>query len=260
MSRKLGSGFACLYGLAMLVLCALPVSAQMSDVKAKPPMYTYVADWQIPRAHWGEMAQANAADKPILDKALADGTIVGYGNDEDLVHQADGSTHDDWWSATSMAGLIKVLDQFYASGNTSSPALDSATRHWDTIFISRYYNWHSGSYKGGYTSIASYKLKPDAPDDAVGIISEHMVAPLLEKMLADGTILEYEIDTLAVHTEAPGTFWISYVAAEPDGLDKVDAAIRDTLKNHPLDGPAFASMVDFSAHRDALIKGDGTYK
>jgi hypothetical protein len=260
MSRKLGSVFACLYGLAMLVLCALPVGAQMSEVKAKPPMYTYVADWQIPRAHWGEMAQANAADKPILDKALADGTIVGYGNDEDLVHVADGSTHDDWWSAMSMAGLIKVLDRFYASGNTSSPALDSATKHWDTIFISRYYNWHSGSYKGGYTSISSYKLKPDAPDDAVGMISEHMVAPLLEKMLADGTILEYEIDTLAVHTEAPGTFWISYVAAEPEGLDKVDAAIRDTLKDHPLDGPAFASMVDFSAHRDALIKGDGTYK
>jgi len=59
---------------------------------------------------------------------------------------------------------------------------------------------------------------------------------------------------------APGTFWISYVAAEPEGLDKVDAAIRDTLKDHPLDGPAFSSMTDFSAHRDALIKGDGTYK
>jgi hypothetical protein len=36
-------------------------------------------------------------------KALADGTIVGYGNDEDLVHQAYGETHDNWWSAMSMA-------------------------------------------------------------------------------------------------------------------------------------------------------------
>lgn len=260
MSRKLGSVVAGLYALAMLALCAAPAGAQMPEVKAKPPMYTYVANWQIPRAHWGEMAQANAADKSILDKALADGTIVGYGNDEDLVHVADGSTHDNWWSATSMAGLIKVLDQFYASGNTSSPALDSATRHWDTVFISRYYNWHSGSYKGGYTSVASYKLKADAPDDAVGMLSGHMVAPLLEKMLADGTIVEYEIDTAAVHTDAPGTFWIAYIAQEPEGLDKVDAAIQDALKDHPLDGPAFASMVDFSAHRDELIKGDGTYK
>jgi hypothetical protein len=246
--------------LVMSALYVFPAGAQMSEVKEKPPMYSYVANWQIPRAHWAEMKQANAADEKILAKALADGTIVGYGNDENLVHQPDGETHDDWWSSMSMAGLIKVLDQFYESGNTTSPALNSATSHWDLIFVSRYYNWHSGSYKNGYPHVSSYKLKPDAPDDAVDTLSKNMVVPLLEKALADGAILEYEIDTMAIHTEAPGSFWIVYVAATPEGLDKVNEAIGNRMKEHPLLGPAFGSMTDSNAHRDELLRGEGTYK
>ena len=82
-------------GLCVLVMasCAIPSFAQSSEVKEKPPLYSYVANWQIPRAQWGDMQKANAADKAILDKAMADGTIVGYGDDENLVHQPDGETH-----------------------------------------------------------------------------------------------------------------------------------------------------------------------
>jgi hypothetical protein len=223
-------------------------------------MYSYVSNWQIPRAHWAEMDKANAADKAILDKALADGTIVGYGDDENLVHQADGETHDNWWAAMSMAGLIKVLDQFYASSNIASPVLSSATKHWDLIFVSRYYNWKPGSWKGGYVHVGSYKLKADAADDAVDTISKQLVVPLLEKLLADGTILEYEIDTQAIHTEAPGSFDIIYVAANAEGVDKVSAAVAESVKTSPLVGTAFGSITDSAGHRDELLKGSGTYK
>jgi hypothetical protein len=87
-----------------------------------------------------------------------------------------------------------------------------------------------------------------------------MIGPLLEKMLADGTIHEYEIDTEAVHTQAPGTFWIFYLAANAESIDKVDAAIRETLKSNPLSGPAFGSMTDFTDHRDYLSRTSATYK
>ena len=259
MSKRLWIMFPGWCGLVMLALYVVPALAQ-TEVKEKPPMYTYVADWQIPRAHWGEMSQANAADKKILDKALADGTIVGYGNDETVVHQPDGATHDDWWSSTSMAGLMKVLDQFYASGNTSSPVLASATKHWDSIFVSRHYNWHSGSYKNGYTHESSYKLKADASDDAVELVSKQFVVPILEKLLADGAVVEYEIDTMAIHSDAPGTFWIVYIAANPEGLDKANAAVEAALKAQPFAGTAFGSMTESAAHRDELIRGDGTFK
>ena len=260
MNRKLWRVFAGLCVLAMSAVWVAPASAQMSDAKEKPPMYSYVAYWNIPRAQWAEMDKSNAANAKILDKAVANGTIVGYGDDLNLIHGADAPTHDGWWSAMSMAGVLNTLDQFYKAGNPTSPVLASATNHWDNIFVSRTYNWHSGSWKDLYTHGSSYKLRPDAPSDAIETLSKNMIGPLLEKMLADGTIHEYEIDTEAVHTQAPGTFWIFYLAANAESIDKVDAAIRETLKSNPLSGPAFGSMTDFTDHRDYLSRTSATYK
>jgi len=234
--------------------------AQSSEVKEKPPMYSYVSDWNIPRAQWADMAKADAADQKILDAAIASGTLVGYGNDVNLVHTPDGPTNDDWWSSMSMAGLLNVLEQFYSSGNATAPVLANATKHWDSIYVSRYYNWHSGSWKNVYTHGASYKLKADAPENAIDTLSKNLIGPLLERMLADGTIHEYEIDTEAIHTQAPGTFWVFYIAANAEGLDKVAAALRDTMKANPLGGPAFDSAVDFVPHRDELLRSTVTYK
>ncbi|MGA8488987.1 MAG: hypothetical protein WB711_01110 [Terriglobales bacterium] len=260
MNRKLWRVFAGLCVLVMSAVWVVPVSAQMSEVKEKPPMYSYVAFWTLPRTQWAEMAKSNAANAKVLDKAVASGSIVGYGSDENLIHSADGPTHDGWWSGMSMAAVLNVLDEFYKSGNATSPLLASATKHWDNIYVSRYYNWHSGSWKDLYTHGSLYKLKADAPNDAVETLSKNLVGPLLEKMLADGTIHEYEIDTEAVHTQAPGSFWVFYLAANAEALDKVNAAIRDTLKANPLDGPAFGSMTDGSEHRDYLVRTSATYK
>ena len=223
-------------------------------------MYSYVGFWSIPRAQWADMDKNTAAGQKILDKALASGTLVGYGNDVNLVHSTEGPTHDEWWSATSMAGIINVLEQFYQSGTTVAPVLASATRHWDDVSVSRNYNWHPGSYKSVYTHVSTYKLKPDAPDDAVERLSRNVLVPFFEKLLGDGAIHEYEVDTQAIHSEAPGTFAVVYIAANADGLDKVNAALRDTLKSSPLTGPAFGSMVDFTAHRDYLLRTNATFK
>jgi hypothetical protein len=252
--------FAGLCALAMSAVWTVPARAQTSEVKEKPPMYSYVSFWSIPRGQWAEMAKADAADQKILDKAIANEISVGYVNDTNLVHQPDGETHDDWWSAMSMAAVLNVLDQFYKAGTPTTPVLASATKHWDSIFVSRYYNWHPGSWKDLYTHGSSYKLKADAPNDAVDTLSKNMIVPLMEKMLADGAIHEYEVDTEAIHTEAPGTFWVFYLAANAESLDKVSTALRETLKANPLNGPAFGSMTDFTDHRDYLARTSAMYK
>ena len=258
MNKKLWGAFAGLCALLMFTIGVVPVSAQQTAAKEKAPMYTYVANWAIPRAQWGELEKSTGATDGMMQKALAGGTIVAYGDDENLIHGGDGSTHDNWWSAMSIAGLINVLDQLRGPGTNA--VLSSATKHWDNIYVSHYYNWHPGSIKNGYTSGSFYKLKADAPNDAVETLSKNLVAPLLEKMLSEGTISEYEIDNQAYHTESPGTFIIVYITQNAAGIDKVDAAIRDVLKANPLSGPAFGSMVDSSAHRDFLDRTNATYK
>ena len=259
MHRCIFRVIAVLCALSLLEICAAPAVAQ-SDVKEKPPMYTYVGNWAIPRAQWGEMEKANTADQPTYEKAFKAGTLVGYGNDVTIVHQGDGQTHDEWWSAMSMAGLLNVLEQFYASGSATSSALSSATKHWDGIYVSRYYNWKPGSYKNAYTRVATYKLKPDAPNDAVEMLSKTLFVPYFEKLLAEGSIVEYEIDTEAIHTDNPSIFAAVFIAANAEGLDKANAALQTLTKANPLVGPAIGSMVDFSAHRDELARTNATYK
>jgi len=260
MNAKTWRVFAWFCGFVAAGLCSTALSAQMSEVKEKPPMYSYIANWQIPRAHWGEMEKANAADKVVLEKAMADGTLVGYGNDAYAVHKMDGMTHDNWWSSMSMAGVLKVLEALGASGSSATPVLESSTKHEDLIMESRYYNWKPGSYKGAFVHVGSYMLKKDAPDNALEMLSKQIVAPLLEKLIADGTLLEYEIDTAAIHSDAPGHFWIVYVTANPEGMDKVVASIMETVKQQPLQGVSFGAVTESKEHRDDLLRGEGTFK
>ncbi|HEV2323375.1 MAG TPA: hypothetical protein VGS10_05450 [Terracidiphilus sp.] len=260
MSKSRWSIVAGLCTVAVGTVAIAQASAQTEAVKAKAPMYSYVSSWQIPRAHWGEMKNETAAEKEIMDKAMADGTLLGWGYDQNLVHTANGWTHDDWFSSSSMGGLMTVLKQLYASGTSTSPVLESATNHYDLVFVSRFYGWHSGSYQDGIVSVSTYKLKEHAPDNALDAISGEVVAPLLDKLLADGTIVEYEIDTMAVHTAAPGSFWIVTVVNDPADLDKVDDAIRAAIKSHPGEGVEFEALTDSKAHRDEMGLGSGTFK
>jgi hypothetical protein len=248
-------------------LCALAVlggiwtsavHAQAMEVKEKPRMYTYFANWEFPRARWGEIEKANAGNQKLLDQAIASGTLVAYGEDAAVVHQAEGPTHDNWWSALSEAGVLDVLDSVMKSG--SPPILASATKHADAIYVSRFYNWRAGSYKGAYTHTSSYKLKADAPEDAVELLSKNFIVPLMEKLLAAGAIVEYEVDEEAIHTESPDTFWVDYICPTSAGLDKASAAVGEAMKANPFTGPALLSMVDTTPHRDFLLRSNVTYK
>jgi len=260
MSIRRNAAIGGLCAFAMTALWATPANAQSGEIKEKPPLYTLVTNWSIPRARWADMEKQTGANAKILEKALAGGSLVAYGNDSVLIHEADGETHDSFWSATSLAGLFNVLDELYKAGSPQAPVLGSATKHWDSVYVSRFYNWRPGTWTGAYTYEAVYRLKADAPDDTVELLSKSAIVPMFEKLLADGAINEYEIDTQAFHTEAPGLFTIIYISPNAEGLDKVGAALRQTLKAQPLAGPAFTSAVDMTAHRDGLSRTNATYK
>jgi hypothetical protein len=248
---------------ALTALGALPTiaPAQTAEVKEKPPMYTYDSSWVFPRAKWADVDKDNAqSNQKVLGPALSDGTLLGYGDDENFVHTAEGPTHDNWFQATSMAGLMKVLDTFYKTGGATNSVTMSSTKHWDAVLVSRFYNWKAGTWKGAYGRSAFYKLKADAPPNAVEMLSKVLFVPLLEKLLADGAIVEYEIDEQAIHTESPDSFEVYILAPTADGLDKLNDAIREGGSKNPLIGPALGSLIDFTAHRDQLWRANATYK
>ncbi len=65
-----------------------------------------------------------------------------------------------------------------------------------------------------------YHLKADAPDDAVAALGRNLFVPFIEKLLADGTIVEYEVDVEAVHTDNPNAFLFYYFCSNAECLDK----------------------------------------
>ena len=146
MNARNWSVFTGLCGVAVFALSAIPSGAQATEVKEKPAMYSYVANWQIPPERWGDVAKINATDNTIFQAAMSDGTIVGYGSDVNMVHTPEGESNDTWWSSMSMAGLLKVLDKLRGLDFASSPHSLSPTKHWDGVYVSHYYNWKPGAY------------------------------------------------------------------------------------------------------------------
>src|SRR5258708_22455515 len=100
-------------GLAVLGMTATSASAQTDAVKEKPPLVRYEAYWTIPPAHWGDVDKDNAtSNQKALAPALADGTLVGYGDNENVVRSRRPLTHSNWWLADSTAAAMSVLDAF----------------------------------------------------------------------------------------------------------------------------------------------------
>jgi hypothetical protein len=246
--------------LPLLGLWPVAAHAQPKmEVKEKAPMYSYIANWEVSRDKFKDMEAQLGKNNALMGKHLAGGTLIGFGNDVTLVHREGESTHDIWWSSMSWGGMMKVLDAIKNAGGAEAPVLATG-KHNDRIYASRYYNWRAGSFTNGFTRVATWKLKPGAPDDTVDQVAKSFAVPMFEKLLADGAIYEYEIDQEAVHSGDPATFMVIYVGNGPEGLDKGSAALAEFSKTSPLALAAFSSWVDAPAHRDGLYHTTATYK
>jgi hypothetical protein len=262
-SSKLMSSSSRRIGIALVlaIACALPVAAQSKPADEKPPIYGNVAFWVFPRDKWLEVEKGNAETDAILQKALQSGALVNYGSDAVIVHSADGPTHDNWWASTSIAGVLNTLEQLRGVNLSSNANVrSSATKHWDAFTISHYYNWKPGNYKGAYTRVSYFRLKPDAPEDGLKTLAVNGFVPFYEKLLSSGAIIEYEIDEESVHTENPAGFWAIVISPNAEGLDKVSTALRDYMKSTPLFGSAAGGMIDWASHRDYLLRTNATFK
>src|SRR5882724_322429 len=98
-------------GLLVIVLAVILVPAALPQMEPTPTVYTFVSQFNVPRANWaGYSEDTEKTVVPILEKLTASGTIIGWSTFEQVVHTPDGYTHGAAWESTSIAGLMKVLD------------------------------------------------------------------------------------------------------------------------------------------------------
>jgi hypothetical protein len=233
----------------LFVMIAAPVEAQMTA--QKPPVYTYVAQWSIPRAQWSDMAKMQQSNTALLDKLVTDGTLESYGLYEAAVHDRKGPTHGNWFQASSMAGIFKALDAL--QGNTASNAqLLGSGSHEDLLLVSRDYDAHSGSFKNSVLRGISVEVKPGMEQQFHDAF-DRIIRPLLEKLTADGAVHAWSYHNEWI-VKDPGRVTIVFIANGPEGLDRYVAAINDLFtKNPDAVGPLIAAT-EPGSRRDFLLR------
>jgi len=192
------------------------------------------------------------AERPLLDKLVADGTLIGYGAYTNLVHQEGEPTHGDWLSATSEGNLLKALEAIYAQpGLTTTPA-QGASKHWDQILTSTTYNSKPGK-SAGYLTWSRWQVKPGEMR-AYNQLMNKLLVPVLEKLLADGTITSYGTDLEDYHTGPLGVIYEYWTVPDAASLDKANKAMEDTFNSNPALGDAYRALVEREGHRDYLTR------
>ena len=216
----------------------------------QPPIFTYVSEWNTPRAQWADMAKVEADIKTTMDALVADGTLVGYGTYENRIHSDASPTHGSWFQADSLANIFKALDKIYAqAGATTAPA-QAASKHWDFLFVSTIHG--AKAYTGsGYLRVIGAELKPGKEEEFRAAYRQYIV-PVYAKLLADGAIVDYELDTEYVVGNAPGRFFSAVVTKDAEGLDKVRTAIADLFEKNPAVAEALSSPAEPNSRRDLL--------
>ncbi len=243
MSKRL---WMILAGCALLTV-PLVASAQQAST------FTVVAEWAIPRAHWAEYQAYDEKNvKPIFDKMLANGTILGYGFYTTAVHDESGITHGSWYEVPSFAAIEKVQTELLKISTT--PILSSATKHRDYILRARVRQGKAASGSNGYLWVNATLLQPGKFEDWRKIWEQYN-KPLFDELVASGAFILYEVETEQIHTDNPNWVYAVYFAPNADGIDKfLQAVAARTAKWTPEQTRAFeealAGITVAGSHRD----------
>jgi hypothetical protein len=238
--------FAVLFCISLVA--AAPVYAQASP---QPTLYTYVALWGVPRAHWADMAKFQEGERSTFDKLVDDGILTGYGACVYEVHEASGFTHCDWFQANSVGNILRALAALQASA-TSAPVLAEA-KHVDAFYRSTMYGSRPGTFHNGYLWLGHFTLKPEGGVSGwTGLFGKY-IRPALDKMLQDREVVAYQLFTPLIHTPgSSNTLNYSFVTSSPDGIDKFFAAVSAIEEQDPAI-PAAIDPLELSAgHYDII--------
>jgi hypothetical protein len=233
-----------------LLVAGVPAQAQTAD-QGKPPVYTYISEWAVPRAQWAEMVKLDEQDRPLMDKLVSDGTLTGYGAFTNLIHQEGEPTHGTWLTATSEGNLLKALEAVYAQPGTTTAPVQSASKHWDYMLVGRVYNQHPGKSEGGYLAGDQWDVKPGEMRAYNDLVKSTLV-PVFDKLLADGVVTSYGMDTEDFHTQKLGRVTFYFTTPDASAFDKASKAFDEAFEKSPALGSALQSMVDRQGHRDFL--------
>jgi len=238
-------------GLLVIVFAAMLVPAALPQMEPTPVVYTYVSQFQVPRAHWAAYSEdTEKTVVPIVEKMTADGTILSWSTFEQVIHTPDGYTHGAAWSSTSISGLMKVLDEIRKSG--PRPGQVAATKHEDLLMQSSMYRVGGGT--PAYLRVVCSNAKADKPGEYAATLKKLLV-PTFEEQVKKGVATFYGVDEQYVNTAAPSTRCVVINYPNAEGMDKWAAAINATqAKWNAAERAEFAGSTVADSRRDIMAR------
>lgn len=240
----------------MLVFALAVFAVPMAMPQAEPAqqrLYTYVSQFQVPRANWAQYAEdTDKTFVPVAERMMADGTIVSWATFEALVHTPEGYTHGAWWSSNSIAGLTRLLDEVRKGG--PRPGQLAATKHEDYLMQSTLYQASSAKGTSGYLRVLCSNAQPTKPDDYAAALKKYLW-PTFDEQFKKGVVNYVGIDQQYVNNMAPSTRCLILVYPNAESIDKWATAVNATLgKMSQADRDAFNGSTVPDSRRDFMAR------
>ena len=230
--------------------------------QSKPQPLTSVAMFKVTPDKMSAFMDVMKLFPPALDKLIAAGTIDAYGVDSDVLH-GEGPNVEFWITAPNFTA-IDAAEKAVESVITANPdkfkaawGLTDFASHRDLIVRSLESN--HGKVPAGALPVTDFdmqKLKPGRGASA-RMLFNHFEKPVLDKLVADGTIHGYSLDVEAVHTSEPGTMWLVITMPNLGTRDKIRAAFNaanEKMKDYEREAidKIYDDTFDSRAHRDFI--------
>jgi hypothetical protein len=169
-----------------------------------------------------------------------------------VVHTPDGYTHGAAWSSTSIAGLMKVLDELRKS--PPRPGQVASTKHEDYLMQTVMYHAGTGGGAAAYLRVVCANAKPEKPGEYAAALKKYLV-PTFDEQLKNGAASYYGLDEQYINTMAPSMRCLVINYPNAEGIDKWAAAINTTFdKMSAAEREAFSSTTVTDSRRDLLAR------
>jgi hypothetical protein len=239
--------------LVVVVLAVILVPAALSQMEQAPIVYTYVSQFQVPRANWAQYSEdTDKTFVPVMEKALADGSILSWSTFEQAVHTPEGYTHGAAWSSNTISGLMKVLDELRKGTPRTSQV--AATKHEDYLMQTSMYAMGSGTGAPAYLRVVCQNAKPDKPEGYAAALKKYLW-PMAEEQAKKGVVSYVGLDSQYVNNGAPSLRCLVVTYPNAEGMDKWAAAVNATFaKMSDADREAFFGSTVADSRRDIMAR------
>jgi hypothetical protein len=238
--------------LVVVLVCASFAASVRAQAPAEPQTYTVIIERTIPRAMWEDWEKfAQEKYRPVLEKLMADGTIVSWGLFTTVVHVDGGPTHGSWFEARNIESIHKAIAEL---GKLPNPIMASPNvTHRDRWLHSQARHARTSSGSNAFLWINNTHLQIGKGDEYRELWVKFL-KPIADDLISNGTMAMAALTNETIHTADPYQVFDFYLFSGPDGQDKFYAGLNDMEKKNAFFGDAVNATEVEAPHRDYLAR------